>query len=233
MQFTTPLLHGKLICRYKRFLADVELDNGERVTAHCPNTGAMTGCAQPGFDVYLSTSTNPKRKLPYTWELACNGQNQFIGINTHNANSLVAEAIENNVGDAFSNVTSWKREVTPPGADSRFDFHLQTADGEAYAEVKSVTLAENGKGFFPDAKTARGRKHCETLGSLAESGIKTILVFCVQHTGVNSVQLANHIDPDYARAVLDARRKGMQVMALGCEINEQNIVINQLLPVFL
>ncbi|MBU2977317.1 DNA/RNA nuclease SfsA [Alteromonas sp. C1M14] len=233
MQFTTPLLHGKLICRYKRFLADVELDSGERVTAHCPNTGAMTGCAEPGYDVYLSTSTNPKRKLPYTWELARNHQNQFIGINTHNANNLVAEAIENKTCDLFSDVTHWKREVTPPGADSRFDFHLHTADGEAYAEVKSVTLAEDGKGFFPDAKTTRGKKHCETLGALAESGIPTMLVFCVQHTGVNSVRLANHIDPEYGAAVLDARSKGMQIVALGCEINEQNIKVNQTLPVFL
>ncbi len=233
MQFTTPLLHGKLIRRYKRFLADVELDNGEIVVAHCPNTGAMTGCAEPGFDVYLSPSNNPKRKLGYTWELARTFNGDFIGINTHNANKLVAEALDNKVIPAFSAINGWKAEVTPPGADSRFDFCVYTDAGDAYIEVKSVTLLSDNKGYFPDAKTDRGAKHCETLGNLAASGVATTLVFCVQHTGITNVRPAEHIDPKYAAAVNDAHGKGMRIIAVGCEINEQNIKVNQTLPVIL
>ena len=159
MQFTTPLLHGKLIRRYKRFLADVTLDSGEEVIAHCPNTGAMTGCAEPGYEVWLSPSDNPKRKLAYTWELAKTFDGHFIGINTHNANKLVAEALDNKAIAEFSHVQDWKAEVTPPGADSRFDFRITTAEGDAYIEVKSVTLLEEEKGYFPDARTTRGAKH--------------------------------------------------------------------------
>lgn len=233
MQFTTSLIHGKLIRRYKRFLADIQLDDGTEVTAHCPNTGAMTGCAEPGYDVYLSPSNNPKRKLAYTWELAKTFDGSFIGINTHNANKLVAEALDLKVIGEFSDITGWKAEVTPPGADSRFDFRITTAAGDAYLEVKSVTLLENQQGYFPDAKTTRGAKHCQTLGELAAQGIPTTLVFCVQHTGIKSVRIAGHIDPDYARAVMDAHRKGMRIIALGCEINEQNITVNQTIPVIL
>lgn len=233
MQFTTPLLHGKLIRRYKRFLADVTLDSGEEVVAHCPNTGAMTGCAEPGYEVWLSPSNNPKRKLAYTWELAKTFDGHFIGINTHNANKLVAEALDNKAIAEFSHVQDWKAEVTPPGADSRFDFRITTARGDAYIEVKSVTLLEAGKGYFPDARTTRGAKHCETLGNLAAAGVPATLVFCVQHTGIREVRVAEHIDPNYAAAVKVAHDKGMQIIALGCEINEQNIKVNQSLPVIL
>lgn len=234
MQFTTPLLRGKLIRRYKRFLADVLLPDGTEVTAHCPNTGGMTGCAEPGYEVWLSRSDNPKRKLAYTWELARTHEGHFIGINTHTANALVAEAVENKVIDLFTEVVECKREVTPPGADSRFDFFLRYNDGlTRYVEVKSVTLLQDGQGYFPDAKTTRGAKHCDTLGELAAQGIPTALVFCVQHSGINSVRIAEHIDPNYGKAVSDALNKGMQIVALGCEINEQNISINQSLPVIL
>ncbi|MBU3023900.1 DNA/RNA nuclease SfsA [Aestuariibacter sp. A3R04] len=234
MQFTTPLLRGKLIRRYKRFLADVELPDGTEVTAHCPNTGGMTGCAEPGYEVWLSHSNNPKRKLAYTWELAKTHEGHFIGINTHAANALVAEAIDNKVIDLFTPVVEWKREVTPPGSDSRFDFVLRHSNGQArYLEVKSVTLLQHGRGYFPDAVTIRGAKHCDTLGNLAAQGVPTTLAFCIQHSGINSVSIAEHIDPDYGKAVREARDKGMEIIALGCEINEQNITINQALPVIL
>ena len=181
MQFTTPLLRGKLIRRYKRFLADVLLPDGTEVTAHCPNTGGMTGCAEPGYEVWLSRSDNPKRKLAYTWELARTHEGHFIGVNTHTANALVAEAIENKVANLFTQVAEYKREVTPLGADSRFDFFLRyNNDQTRYLEVKSVTLLQDGQGYFPDAKTSRGAKHCDTLGDLAAQGIPTALVFCVQ-----------------------------------------------------
>lgn len=256
MTFHPLLLRGTLIKRYKRFLADIELEDGRLVTAHCPNTGAMTGCAEPGFTVYLSESTNPKRKLKYTWELAQTFSGDFIGINTHNANKLVAEALDNKVLSEFSHITGWKAEVTPPTANSRFDFALflgaqnrdltfnsnsdaaiaLQAGGDAqtqYMEVKSVTLAQDSQGYFPDAVTQRGAKHCLELARLAQSGIHTTLMFCVQHTGIKTVQLASHIDPAYAKSVKIAADAGVSIMATGCTIDEQKILINQTLPVFL
>jgi len=238
MEFSPSLLRGTLIKRYKRFLADVELDDGTLVTAHCPNTGAMTGCAQPGYTVYLSESNNPKRKLKYTWELAQTFDGHFIGINTHNANKLVAEALDNKVLDEFSDITDWKAEVTPPTANSRFDFALTRQGGGhqkvmEYMEVKSVTLADQEKGFFPDAVTQRGAKHCLELARLAESGIKTSLLFCVQHTGIQSVRVAEHIDPTYANSVKIAAEAGVSIFAASCTIDEQKILLNQALPLIL
>ena len=230
MQFSSPLLRGTLIKRYKRFFADVLLDDGRTVTAHCPNTGAMTGCAEPGFTAYLSESDNPKRKLKFTWELAQTPEGDFIGINTHNANKLVAEALNNKVLDEFNVIAGWKAEVTPPGADSRFDFELTVADETRYMEVKSVTLARDDKGYFPDAVTARGAKHCLELARLAREGVHTSLLFCVQHTGVKSVQPAVDIDPKYAEALSIAAQAGVQILVAGCAINEQKIEINQSLP---
>ena len=198
MEFSSSLIRGTLVKRYKRFLADVALPDGSIVTAHCPNTGAMTGCAEPGFTVFLSESTNPKRKLKYTWELAKTFDGHFIGINTNNANKLVAEAL---------NV--------------------------AYMEVKSVTLADGNHGFFPDAVTQRGAKHCLELARLAQTGIQTNLLFCVQHTAIDSVRIASHIDPAYAQSVKAAEQAGVQVLAASCTIDEQKLILNQTLPVIL
>ena len=238
MKFSPSLLRGTLIKRYKRFFADVELEDGTIVTAHCPNTGAMSGCAEPGYTVFLSESTNPKRKLKYTWELAQTFDGHFIGINTHNANKLVAEALDNKVLKEFSDITRWKAEVTPPTANSRFDFALERENTQhqgiiEYMEVKSVTLAENSKGFFPDAVTQRGAKHCLELARLAESGIKTSLLFCVQHTAIESVQVAEYIDPTYAERVKKAADAGVSLLAASCIIDEQKILLNQTLPLIL
>lgn len=234
MLYNSPLLAGTFIKRYKRFFADIELDSGQVITAHCPNTGAMSGCAEPGFRAYVSQSDNPKRKLKYTWELAQNHLGHFIGINTHRANKIVAEALTQKSLPLFNQVHSFKAEVTPPGADSRFDFQLDIGDGEkSYMEVKSVTLLEDGQGYFPDAVTTRGKKHCETLIALQQRGVRTQLLFCVQHTGISSVRPAAHIDPEYADAVQRAKQAGVTIMAASCLINEQKTVLNQELPVFL
>ncbi len=233
MFFEPALIKGTLVKRYKRFLADVVLESGELVTAHCPNTGAMTGCAEPGYTVYLSESNNPKRKLKYTWELAQTNEGDFIGINTHNANKLVAEALNNKVLDSFTSCCDWKAEVTPPTMTSRFDFAIQYDHATSFLEVKSVTLNRAGKGYFPDAVTTRGAKHCKELATLASSGIETSLLFCVQHTGVTSVHLAEDIDPNYAAAVRDAKDAGVRILAAACKIDKQKILINHELPVFL
>lgn len=233
MEFSSSLIRGTLVKRYKRFLADVALPDGSIVTAHCPNTGAMTGCAEPGFTVFLSESTNPKRKLKYTWELAKTFDGHFIGINTNNANKLVAEALNNKVLSEFNDIDSWKAEVTPPTANSRFDFALTRGSDVAYMEVKSVTLADGNHGFFPDAVTQRGAKHCLELARLAQTGIRTSLLFCVQHTAIDSVRIASHIDPAYAQSVKAAEQAGVQVLAASCTIDEQKLILNQTLPVIL
>ncbi|NVK57363.1 MAG: DNA/RNA nuclease SfsA [Alteromonadaceae bacterium] len=234
MQFTSPLLRGTLLRRYKRFFADIELDSGEQITAHCPNTGAMTGCAEPGFTVYVSPADNPKRKLKFTWELAVTANNNWIGVNTHHANKLVQEVLEQDPPAVFGPTLSIKREVTPPGGTSRFDFCLTRTDHSLlYVEVKSVTLAMENKGYFPDAVTQRGQKHARELTALANQGLATGLFFCVQHTGIESVHLAEHIDPGYADAVREAAHAGVDIVAMGCQITQEKIILNQQLPIIL
>jgi len=235
MEFASPLLKGKLIKRYKRFLADIKLDSGETITAHCPNTGAMTNCATPGWTVYVRHDPNPKRKLAYTWELSVTEQNHWIGINTHNANKLVAEALRNKQCLFPFDYTSFKAECHVEGSASRFDFllHNQSIHQQHIVEVKSVTLCHDGRGFFPDAKTARGTRHCAELIELVKKGHRCSLIFCVQHTGIQSVAPAQHTDPQYTEMLLQAYREGVGVYAYGCLINKEKMAINQSLPVFL
>lgn len=234
MQFSSPLIQGILIKRYKRFLADVQLPDGSVVTAHCANTGAMTGCAEPGWQVWLSPSNNPKRKLAYSWELVFTGQKHWIGINTHMANSLVKEAIqEDNIAELLDYQTL-QPEVKFGQENSRIDFLLSDPDKvDCYVEVKSVTLLSDGQGYFPDAKTVRGQKHLRELTHIAEQGKRAVLLFCVQHSGIKSVKVAEHIDLDYAVALKQAILSGVQVFCYGCQISPEKIHINQPLPFFM
>lgn len=234
MQFTSPLLRGTLLKRYKRFFADILLDSGEVITAHCPNTGAMTGCAEPGFIAWVSQSDNPKRKLKFTWELAVTAQGDWISVNTHRANKLVQSALETHALPGVTDYTEVKREVSPADFHSRFDFCVTRTDHTPlYIEVKSVTLAQGDEGYFPDAVTSRGKKHAEELALLAQQGMATSLLFCVQHSGIKNVRLAEHIDPKYATAVRQAAADGVNVFAVGCQISQEKITINQSLPVIL
>lgn len=231
MQFNTPLIKGKLIKRYKRFLADVELETGELVTAHCPNTGAMTGCAEPGFEVWLSPSNNPKRKLAFTWELAIDHSGQWIGINTQNANKLVFEAIQNDKISELTGYDSCTSEVKYGEENSRIDFLLTGSERQnCFIEVKSVTLLDNAKlksGIFPDAKTTRGAKHLRELAKIAKNGDRAIIFFCVQHSGIDTVSVAEKIDPVYAEEMQHAIAAGVEVMAYGCKISQEKLYINQ------
>ena len=228
MKFSSPLIKGTLIKRYKRFLADVALPGGEVVTAHCPNTGAMTGCAEPGFAVWLSSNQDPRRKLAYTWELAVNHQQQWLGINTHNANKLVVEGIRQQLVVELAGYQTLKQEVKYGAESSRIDI-LLCADGQAdcYVEVKSVTLLQDGRGWFPDARTVRGQKHLRELSLLVEQGKRAVLCFCVQHSGIHSVSAAGFIDPDYAEALQLARAAGVEIICYACKINEEKIELNQ------
>ncbi|WP_102798622.1 DNA/RNA nuclease SfsA [Bowmanella denitrificans] len=234
MHFESPLLCGKLIKRYKRFLADVELDSGEIVTAHCANTGAMTGCAEPGFRVWLSYHPDPKRKLAYSWQLAQDFQNHWIGINTLNANKLVEEAIFQQRVNALCGYESIRREVKYGQENSRIDLLLSKAgEPDCYVEIKSVTLLDGRRGYFPDAVTLRGQRHLQELTWVASNHARAVLFFCVQHTGIQSVQVARHIDPAYAAALQDALAAGVEVMAYSCTFDAEKILLNQPLDLIL
>jgi sugar fermentation stimulation protein A len=233
MQFSSPLIQGTLIKRYKRFLADVQLADGSTVIAHCPNTGAMTGCAEPGWKVWLSPSNNPKRKLLYTWEVVLTEQGHWIGINTHKANVLVKEAIQQNKISELVGYKNVKAEVKFGEENSRIDFLLSDSEkADCYVEVKSVTLLNDNKGYFPDAKTLRGQKHLRELSIIASQGKRAVLFFCVQHSGIQSVQVAQHIDPDYAKELKQAMLSGVQILCYDCKINSEKIYINQSLQFF-
>ncbi|WP_339719259.1 DNA/RNA nuclease SfsA [uncultured Paraglaciecola sp.] len=233
MQFSSTLIQGTLVKRYKRFLADVQLPDGSIVIAHCPNTGAMTGCAEPGWKVWLSESNNPKRKLLYTWEVVLTEQQHWIGINTHRANVLVKEAILENQITELVGYENLQAEVKFGEENSRIDFLLTDPQKvDCYVEVKSVTLLDDGTGYFPDAKTLRGQKHLRELSLIASQGKRAVLFFCVQHSGIQSVQVARHIDPDYAKELKQAMLNGVQVLCYGCEISSEKIHINQSLRFF-
>ena len=212
-------------------MADVALEDGTIVTAHCPNTGAMTGCAEPGFKVWLSPSNDPKRKLKYTWEIAVDKKLNRIGINTHNANKLVAEALRKQRIPELNNFAEFKPEVKFGNENSKVDFLLSGSDhAQLYLEVKSVTLLKNGKGLFPDTVTARGQKHLRELTQMVIQGNNAAILFCVQHTGIKSVQIARELDSDYYDLMRIALKVGVKVFAWRCDIDQEEIVLKKSIP---
>jgi len=233
MKFPVPLINGRLLKRYKRFLADVELDNGETVTVHCPNTGAMAGCDRPGSRVWLSRSDNPKRKYPLTWELVEAKGDALVGIHSARANSLVEESLAAGALAAFGRPTSIRREVAIPPIPgethrSRADFVLGWGgkDDACVVEVKSVTAIDApGRAFFPDAVSARAARHLDVLERLVANGHPGALVFCVQRGDVERLRAAGEIDPVYARALARAIDAGVQCHAYGCTVSPEGITL--------
>ncbi|MBD1576575.1 MULTISPECIES: DNA/RNA nuclease SfsA [Vibrio] len=225
MKFTPPLQPATLIQRYKRFLTDVTLPNGEQRTIHCANTGAMTGCAEPGNQVWYSTSSNLKRKYPNSWEISVDPQDHHICVNTIRANALVVEAIENGVIDELSGYNELKTEVKYGTENSRIDVMLTASDRpNCYIEVKSVTLldqtdTDSGQGYFPDAVTTRGQKHLRELIQVVGSGQRAILLFAVLHTGIEKVSAAYHIDADYSQLLTQAKALGVEVLCYKADIS--------------
>ncbi|ABV86026.1 DNA/RNA nuclease SfsA [Shewanella pealeana] len=214
MEFSPAFETGVLVQRYKRFLTDITLDNGEQVTIHCPNTGSMKNCLFPGEKVWFSTSDNPKRKYSRTWELAQTPEGHIIGINTGRANALAEEAIHAGVITELQGYHSLRREVKYGSENSRIDILLEdTKKPNCYIEVKSCTLLEEGQGYFPDAVTARGQKHLRELMEMVEQGQRAVLLFVVQHSGIKSVQAATHIDAEYAELLSKAYHKGVEIIA--------------------
>ena len=232
MKYTPALASGRLVKRYKRFLADIESPVGELMTIHCPNTGSMKNCTEPNSEVWYSTSDNPKRKYAHTWELAKTARGHYIGIHSAKANQLVLEAIHANKVPELQGYVDIRTEVKYGNENSRIDL-LLTGDTskdskDCYVEVKSVTLLEaSGRGFFPDAVSSRGTKHLRELIEVVANGGRAVLFFCVQHSGINTVEPAGHIDPEYTSTIKMAVEAGVEVLAYKCRMSPQSISISK------
>lgn len=225
MRFVPPLEEGRLVRRYKRFLAEVVTLQGETLSIHCPNTGAMRNCMPEQARVWFQRSADPRRKLPATWELVEVAPGRLACINTGRANALVAEALQAGVIAELAGFTALRREVPCGVEGSRMDFRLDYPAGPAYVEVKSVTLgfADSTVAAFPDAVTMRGARHLRSLAVLARSGIRAVLLYCVNLEGVEAVRPACEIDPVYAEALQAARRAGVEVLAYGAALSPQEL----------
>ncbi|WP_447593777.1 DNA/RNA nuclease SfsA [Aquipseudomonas campi] len=225
MKFVPDLEEGRLLRRYKRFLADIETASGELLTIHCPNTGSMLNCMSEGCRVWFSRSNDPKRKLPGTWEIAETPQGRLACINTARANALVEEALRAGVITELDGFIALKREVAYGVENSRADFRLDYPSGAVFVEVKSVTLGFDGTtvAAFPDAVTLRGSKHLRELAALARQGMRAVQLYCVNLSGVEAVRAAVEIDPAYAAGLREAKAAGVEVLAYGAEITPQAI----------
>ena len=234
MRFSQPLVRGRLLRRYKRFLADIELDGGEIVTAHCANPGSMLGLKDPGISAWLSKSDNPKRKLAWSLEVvevdAGRGPT-LVGINTGHPNRLVEDAITAGAIAELTGYETLRREVKY-GKNSRIDLLLSN-DGtpDCYVEVKNVHLVrEPGLAEFPDSVTARGAKHLDELSDMVKQGARAAMFYLVQRGDTERVMIARDIDPVYGEALDRARKAGVEVVAYGCEVTAEGIEVTGALP---
>lgn len=230
MRFPSPLTRGRLLRRYKRFLSDIELESGETVVAHCANPGSMMGLAEPGSEVWLSRNGNPKAKLDWRWELVRTGEGHLVCINTAHPNRIAEETIGAGVIAELAGYGSLRREVKY-GQNSRIDILLED-DGRppCYVEIKSVTLrrpegAHPTAAEFPDAVTKRGAKHLAELADMVDAGARAVMLYLVQRNDCDHFRIAADIDPGYAAAMAEARRRGVEVLCYACEITPEGIEI--------
>lgn len=231
MKLDPPLEQAVLLRRYKRFLADIETPSGETFTIHCPNTGSMKNCWVENSPCWYSDSGNPKRKYRHTLEVTTTPERALAGVNTGRANALVEEAIAAGVVTELQGYAQLRREVRYGDENSRIDLLLSDESGDnCYVEVKNVTLAEGNRGLFPDAVSSRGAKHLRELQKLAERGVRAVLFYCVQHTGIATVEAAREIDPAYAEALDAAVAAGVEVLAYRAEIAADEIALREPLP---
>ena len=234
MKFHAPLLKGTLIKRYKRFMADVTLETGETVTAHCANSGSMLSVNEPGSEVWLSPAKNPDRKLKFTWEMIRIGRS-LVGINTQHPNAIVAEAIEKGKIPGLTGYETLRREVKY-GKNSRIDILLEYADGKnCYVEVKNVTmrrdLAKGAPAEFPDGVTARGAKHLVEMTDMIKQGHRAVMVYLVQRGDATSMVIARDIDPTYGETLDQARKDGVEVIVLGCKLGKNGVNASGILEI--
>ena len=221
-------MHGTLIKRYKRFLAEIRLDAGTEVVAHCTNSGSMKSCLENGAEVYLTPVTDPKRRTKFTWEMIkINGS--WVGINTANPNKLAFEAISAGLIPELSGYTNVKREMV--FGDSRFDIFAENETEKCFVEVKNVSLKEGNYALFPDAVTTRGQKHLKTLMEVKAHGIRAVMLYIVQRTDVEVFAPAIEIDPEYAKVLKQAVNVGVEVIVLQVEVTPEGIYLKKKLPV--
>ena len=230
MLFPRPLERGTLVQRYKRFFADVQLDDGRAVTAHCPNPGAMLGLNTPGLPAWLSLSGDPKRKLAHTLELV-EADGGLVGINTMHPNRLTAEALANGVIPELAGYADIRREVRY-GANSRVDFLLTDPDRPpCFLEVKNVHLLRGGTlAEFPDCVAARSLKHLRELGREVEDGNRAVMLFVIQRTDCDQFDTAGDIDPAYGAGLIEAAGRGVEILCYGCDISCDAIRIARPIP---
>ena len=227
MEFPVPLVRGRLVRRYKRFLADAALETGEVITAHCANPGAMLGVAPADGEIWLSPSRNPKRKLAWSWELVRVGQG-LVGINTSWPNLLAEEAILTGAVPELGGYTTLRREVRY-GRNSRIDLLLE-ADGRptCYVEVKNVHLSRGDSlAEFPDCVTARGAKHLLELADMAAGGARAVMLFIVQRGDCDRFRTAEEFDPAYHAGLKAALRVGVEVLVYGCDVSVGGIRVDR------
>ncbi len=224
------LIPGTLIKRYKRFLADVTLENGETVTAHCPNSGTMKACSEPGQPVFISYHDNPKRKLKYTWELI-DMPSSLVGVNTNVPNRLVKQSIEQSAVRELNGYDEIRPEIKA-GKNSRLDLLLTKNSGKekCYVEVKNCTLVEDGVASFPDAVTKRGLKHLVELQKLAAQGNRCVMFYLIQRMDAKKFKPADAIDPDYGKELRKAAKNGVEVLVYDVKINLKKILLNKKIP---
>jgi sugar fermentation stimulation protein A len=233
MEFPTPLVPARLIRRYKRFLADVELESGGVVTAHCPNPGAMLGLADPGMRVWLEPNNDARKKLRFGWRLVELADGHWSGIDTSVPNRVVKEALcAGAIPDLARYETVWP-EVRYGSENSRIDFLLTSAGlPDAYVEVKNVHLRRNSDwAEFPDCVTTRGAKHLRELAGMAQDGHRAVMLYLVQRTDCSRFKIAADLDPAYAKAFEQARSAGVEMLCFGTRINRQGVWLDQPIPV--
>ena len=228
MKFNTKLVHGTLLRRYKRFLADVKLDDGSTVLAHCTNSGAMTSCLENGAEVFLTPVNDPKRKTKFTWEMI-KIDGSWVGINTGVPNILAYEAIKNHEIPGLDAYSTVRREVT--FGDSRFDVFAENEREKCFVEVKNVTLKVGNYARFPDAVTTRGRKHLNTLMEVKQQNMRAVMLYIVQRTDVAIFAPAATIDPGYAQTLKIAIDSGVEVIAMQAKVTPHEIRLTHPLPV--
>ena len=230
MEFPLPLRRATLITRYKRFLSDHRFEDGSTVTAHVANPGAMTGLIGEGSETWLSPAANPKRKLPFSWEMVRVGHG-LVGVNASRPNGLAEEAIEAGAIPPLAGYETLRREVAY-GERSRVDFLLEAPEQPpCYVEVKNVHLKRGPAAEFPDSVTARGTKHLRELAAVAEAGARAVMLYVVQREDCDSFMLAADIDPAYAAAFKQARAAGVEALAYACRLSPEAIVVDRPLPI--
>jgi sugar fermentation stimulation protein A len=230
MQFPRPLVPARLLRRYKRFLADVDLADGRSLTVHCPNPGSMLGLNMPGSEVWLSPAASPTRKLPYTWELV-RVDSGLVGINTAHPNALAEEAIRQNRIAELTGYQRLRREVNY-GVNSRIDLLCERHDAPAcYVEVKNVHLKRSDAAEFPDCVTARGTKHLGELAAVVAAGHRAVMLYIVQRADCRRFAIAADIDPAYAAALKRAMQAGVEAICYSCRIDVAGITVAEPLPV--